>query len=158
MRKFTALALVFLFSLLLCACATGSQPTQLGTSDFSITLPEGYALTEDDMDEDQVAYYFKDDQSIDFDVYQWAKGDEYTLESEANAYAGEYGTTAEAVTVNGIGGMKYVSMEDYEGTQYTVLNYMFEDEVYIVELCFWTDGSTQEYADVDAILNTLKKN
>ena len=158
MRKFTALALVFLFSLLLCACGAGSQPTQLGTSDFSITLPEGYALTEDDMDEDQGAYYFKDDQSIDFDVYQWAKGDEYTLESEANAYADEYGTTAEAVTVNGIGGMKYVSMEDYEGTQYTVLNYMFEDEVYIVELCFWTDGSTQECADVDAILNTLKKN
>ena len=161
MKKITILALILIFALTLSACgnaAENKEPTQLGTSAFSIVLPKGYAQTEDDMDEDQIAYYYKDDKSIDFDVYQWAKGDNFTLESEANYYAAEYGTTAEAVTVNGIKGYKYVSSEEYEGNTYTVVNYMFEDDVYIVELCFWTVGTAEEYAAVDEILNTLKKN
>ena len=157
MKKIAILTLVLMLVLALAACGN-TKPTQLGTSDLSIVLPEGYALTEDDFDEDQVAYFYKDDNSIDFDVYQWAKGDEYTLESEANHFAAEYGTTAEAVTVNGIKGYKYVSSEEYEGKTYTVVNYMFEDDIYIIELCFWTDASAAEYAVVDEILNTLKLN
>ena len=125
---------------------------------FSIVLPEGYASTEDDFDEDQVAYFYKDDNSIDFDVYQWEKGDEYTLESEANHFAAECGTTAEVATVNGINGYKYASTEDYEGKTYTVVNYMFEDDTYIVETCFWTVNPDAEYAAVDEILGTLKQN
>ena len=158
MKKIAILTLALVLALSLFACANAGKPTQLGTSAFSIVLPEGYALTEDDMEEDQVAYYYKDDNSIDFDVYQWAKGDTYTLESEANAYAAKYGTVAESVVVNGINGMKYVSEEEYEGKSYTVVNYMFEDDVYLVELCFWTVGTTEEYKAVDGILNTLKKN
>jgi hypothetical protein len=158
MKKITILTLVLVFVLALSACANAAKPTQLGTSDFSIVLPDGYASTEDDFDEDQIAYFYKDDDSIDFDVYQWEKGDESTLESEANYFAAEYGTTAEAVTVNEIKGMKYVSLEEYEGTTYTVVNYMFEDDVYIVEICFWTAGNDAEYKAVDEILNTLKKN
>ena len=53
--------------------------------------------------------------------------------------------------------MKYVSKEDYEGNTYTVVNYMFEDDTYIVEICFWIVDTEAEYADVDAIINTLKK-
>jgi hypothetical protein len=158
MKKIVVLTFVLALILALAACGNNAKPTQLGTSDFSIVLPEGYALTEDDFDEDQVAYFYKDDNSIDFDVYQWEKGDEYTLDSEANYFAAEYGTTAEAVTVNGINGMKYVSAEDYEGNTYTVVNYMFEDDTYIVELCFWTIDNDAEYAAVDEIINTLKKN
>ena len=146
---------MLVFSLVAC---TNTKPTQLGTSDFSIVLPEGYALTEDDFDEDQVAYFYKDDTSVDFDVYQWAKGDDFTLESEAKYYATQYNTTAEAVTANGINGWKYVSVEDYEGKTYTVVNYMFEDDTYIVELCFWTVDTEAEYDAVDKIINTLKKN
>jgi hypothetical protein len=161
MKKITILALVLIFALTLSACgnaAENKEPTQLGTSAFSIVLPKGYAQTEDDMDEDQIAYYYKDDKSIDFDVYQWAKGDQYTLESEAIAYTAVYGTAPESVVINGINGMKYVSQEEFEGKVYTVANYMFEDDVYIVELCFWTVGTAEEYAAVDEILNTLKKN
>ena len=146
---------MLVFSLVAC---TNTKPTQLGTSDFSIVLPEGYALTEDDFDEDQVAYFYKDDTSVDFDVYQWAKGDDFTLESEAKYYATQYNTTAEAVTANGINGWKYVSVEDYEGKTYTVVNYMFEDDTNIVEICFWTVDSDAEYKAVDEILGTLKKN
>ena len=157
MKKIAVLALVLILVFALAACGN-AKPTQLGTSDFSLALPKGYTLTEDTLDEDQVAYFYKDDQSIDFDVYQWAKGDEYTLESEANYFAAEYGTTAEAVTINGIHGWKYVSAENYEGNTYTVVNYMFEDDTSIVEICFWTIDTDAEYADVDEIINTLKKN
>ena len=158
MKKIAILTFVLALVLTLAACGNNVKPTQLGTSDFSIVLPTGYAAAEDDMDEDQVAYFYKDDNSIDFDVYQWEKGDEYTLESEANHFATEYGTTAEAVTVNGIKGYKYVSSEDYEGNTYTVVNYMFEDDNNIIEICFWTVNTDAEYAAVDEIINTLKKN
>ena len=156
MKKFAVLTLVFVFAMALCSCA-GVKSTQLGTSDFSIVLPEGYAAANDEFAEDQVAYFYKDDNSVDFDVYQWAKSDEITLESEAKFYAAEYDTTAEAVTVNGINGWKYVSIEDYEGATYTVINYMFEDDTYIVEICFWTTNSDAELAVVDDIVETLKK-
>lgn len=86
-----------------------------------------YSSANDELDEDQIAYYYKNDNSIDFDVYQWEKGDQYTLESEANAFADVYGAVAEPVAINGINGMKYVSEEEYEGAVYTVVNYMFED-------------------------------
>lgn len=157
MKKIAILTLALMLVFALAACGS-TKPTQLGTSDLSIVLPEGYALTEDDFGEDQVAYFYKDDNSIDFDVYQWAKGDELTLESEANHYAAEYDTTAEAVTVNGMKGYKYVSAEDYEGESYTVVNYMFEDDTYIVEICFWTVGTEAEQIALDEIINTLKKN
>ena len=158
MKKITILTLLLALTLTFFACGNNTEPTRLGTSAFSIVLPDGYALTEDDLDEDQVAYFYKDDKSIDFDVYQWEKGDQYSLESEANAFAALYGTIAEEVKVNGIDAMKYVSKEDYEGNTYTVVNYMFEDDTYIVEICFWTVDTEAEYADVDAIINTLKKN
>lgn len=157
MKKLSILALILVFVFALFACGS-TKSTQLGTSDFSIVLPAGYALTEDDYDEDQVAYFYKDDKSIDFDVYQWERGDEYTLESEANYFATEYGTTAEAVTINGIYGYMYVSAEEFDGDTYTVVNYMFEDDVYIVELCFWTIDTDAEYEAVDEIINTLKRN
>ena len=86
------------------------------------------------------------------------KGDEYTLESEAKAFAAAYGATAETVTVNGINGWKYVSAEEYEGNTYTVVNYMFEDDTYIVELAFWTINTDEEYAAVDEIIGSLTKN
>ena len=64
MKKIAILALALLFVLALAACGNNVKPTQLGTSDFSIVLPTGYAAAKDDMDEDQVAYFYKDDNSI----------------------------------------------------------------------------------------------
>lgn len=159
MKKLATLTIALVMLLSITACA-GSEKNEikLGTSDFSIVLPEGYEKTDDDYDEDQIAYYYKDDESIDFDVYQWAKEDTYTLKSEAEYFAAQYGTVSESVVINGINGMKYVSEEEYDGYTYTVVNYMFEDEESIVELCFWTIDTDEEYAAVDVIINTLKKN
>ena len=52
MKKIAILTLVLMLVLALSACGN-TKPTQLGTSDFSIVLPDGYASTEDDFDEDQ---------------------------------------------------------------------------------------------------------
>ena len=157
MKKYVVLTLVLALTLALSSCFTPANQTQLGDTAYSIVLPEGYVSGEDEFAEDQIAYFYKDDESVDFDVYQWEKGEDFTLESEANHYAAEYGTTAEPVTVNGISGWKYVSVEDYEGLSYTVVNYMFEDDTYILEICFWTIDTEAEYEVVDGILKTLKK-
>lgn len=153
-----SISLALLMIVALAACGNSEPPaekTQLGTSKFFIELPEGFVETEDEFDEDQVAYYYKDDQSIDFDVYQWAKNDTYVLEEEAAYFAAEYGTTATEVTVNDIPGMQYISTEEYEGAEYTVVNYMFDDGENIVELCFWTINTVEELAAVDVIISTL---
>ena len=157
MKKMTALVLLLALTLTLFACGS-KEPTKLGTSAFSIVLPNGYELAEDDLDEDQVAYFYKDDKSIDFDVYQWKKGNLYTLATEASYFAATYGVTAEAVTINDIDGWKYVTAEEFDGKTYTVVNYMFEDDTYIVEICFWTVDTKAEYKAVDKIINTLEKN
>ena len=80
------------------------------------------------------------------------------MEAEAKAFAEFYGTVPESVVINEINGMKYVSEEEYDGAVYTVVNYMFEDDANIVELCFWTIDSEEEYDSIDEIINTLKQN
>ena len=158
MKKIMAVFLVILMVATLVACGNSNkenEKTQLGTSKLSLVLPKGFAATEDDLAEDQVAYYYKDDRSIDFDVYQWAKEGKYTLEEEAAYFAAEYETTASEVSVNGLPGMKYISVEEYDGKEYTVINYMFDDGKYIVELCFWTINTEEELALVDEIINTI---
>ena len=164
MKKILAFILLVVLSLSLVACG-GDKPaqmddnyTQIGTSEFSIILPEGYAETEDDFEEDQIAYYFKDDQSIDFDVYLWDKEGKYTLNEEAEYFASEYNATAEEIEINGISGMKYISKEVFDDNEYTVANYMFEDEKSIIELSFWTIDTEEEYKAVDEIIGTIKKN
>lgn len=157
MKKQYFIFLVMLFCLIMTGCSDKNY-TKIGTSDFSIIIPEGYVLTDDEFDEDQFAYYHKDNQSIDFDVYQWDKESKYTLEEEAEYFASQYDTTPEKIEINGIVGMKYISREIYEEYEYTVVNYMFEDEDSIIELSFWTVGSEEEYAAVLEIIETIKKN
>ena len=137
MKKLLALLLIAVFCLGMAACGADKY-TQIGTSAYSIILPEGYVATEDDFAQDQIAYYHKDDESIDFDVYQWDKEGKYELKEEAAYFASEYDAVAEEIEINGIGGMKYVSKEAFDGYEYTVVNYMFEDDKSIVELSFWT--------------------
>lgn len=131
--------------------------TQLGTSKFYIKLPTGYDKKTDDFSEDQIAYFYKDDESVDFDVYQWSKEGKYTLDEEANYFASEYDTTATKIFVNNIDGFKYISKETYDNYVYTVINYMFDDGDDIVEISFWTINNKEELETVDKIINTLIK-
>ena len=157
MKKVLGVILLVVLCFSMVACS-GDKYTKIGTSEFSIILPVGYVNTEDDFDEDQIAYYFKDDQSIDFDVYQWDKEGKYNLKEEAEYFAAEYDAVPEEIEINGISGMKYVSTETFDDNEYTVVNYMFEDEKSIIELSFWTIDTEEEYKAVDEIINTIKKN
>ena len=157
MKKVLSIILLIAFCFSMAACS-GDKYTQIGSSEFSFILPEGYAETEDDLEEDQIAYYFKDSESIDFDIYQWDKEGKYTLKGEAEYFAAEYNAVPEEIEIGDISGMKYVSKETFDGYEYTVLNYMFEDEKSIVELCFWTIDTEEEYKAVDEIISTIKKN
>ena len=157
MKKISIFILLAALCFSMISCGSDKY-TKIGTSEFSIILPEGYAATEDDFEEDQIAYYFKDNESIDFDVYQWDKEGKYTLKEEAEYYAAEYSAAAEEIEINGIKGMKYVSNETFDDAEYTVVNYMFEDEKSIVELSFWTIDTEEEHKAVDEIINTIKKN
>ena len=159
MKKFKNLIYVILASSILCTflgCAS-KNAEKLGETSFSIVLPKGYNLTEDEtVEEDQIAYYYKDDNSIDFDVYAWTK-ENYVLKDEAEFFATEYNTTAGEVSINGNDGYLYISIEEFENKLWTVYNYLFEDDKFILEIAFWTDGSEKEIADVNAILATLIK-
>ena len=107
MKKRYFIFLLAMLCLIITGCSNKNY-TQIGTSDYSIIIPKGYVETEDELSEDQIAYYHKDDKSIDFDVYQWDKDSQYTLESEAQYFAAQYNTTPEKININGIDGMKYV--------------------------------------------------
>lgn len=159
MKKFKNLFYVILATFILCSffsCAS-KKAEKLGETQFSITLPKGYNLTEDEeIEEDQIAYYYKDDASIDFDVYAWDK-ENFILKEEAEYFATEYNSTASEISVNGNDGYLYISEEMYDNVTWTVYNYLFEDNNYILELAFWTDGSEKEISDLNAILSTLKK-
>ena len=159
MKKFKNLIYVILASSILCTFlgCVSKNAEKLGETSFSIVLPSGYNLTEDEtVEEDQIAYYYKDDNSIDFDVYAWTK-ENYVLKDEAEFFATEYNSTATEVSVNGNDGYVYISKENYDDKLWTVYNYLFEDDKFILELSFWTDGSEKEIADVNEILSTLKK-
>ena len=149
--------LVCFFACTVIGCAQ-EKTEMLGETSFSILLPAGYKLTEDvDAEEDQIAYYYKDNKSIDFDVYAWEK-ENYVLKDEAQYFASEYNSTASEFSVNGIDGYVYISQEVYDDIEWTVYNYLFEDDKYIIEISFWTNNSEKELADVATILSTLKKN
>lgn len=159
MKKFKNLIYVILASSILCTFlgCVSKNAEKLGETSFSIVLPSGYNLTEDEtVEEDQIAYYYKDDNSIDFDVYAWSK-ENYVLKDEAEYFAAEYNSTATEVSINGNDGYVYISKENYDDKLWTVYNYLFEDDKFILEIAFWTDGSEKEIADVNAILATLIK-
>lgn len=159
MKNFKGL-IGFILVVLILGCFVGcatEKAEKLGDTSFSIILPEGYKLTEnEDLDEDQIAYYYKDDNSVDFDVYAWAK-ENYVLKEEAEYYATEYNSTVNEFSVNGIDGYLYISNELYDEVNWVVYNYMFEDDNNFVELCFWTDNSEEELVVVNSIISTLKK-
>ena len=131
----------------------------LGTSSLKITTPVTYTagdITEEDTDENQVAYYASEESKVDFDVYQWAKAEGETLESVAADEAAEYGAEAETMTVGDLTVMKYSAVEESEGTEYTTVTIIAEDGSDFVEVVFWLDGDDAE-AFVNSIIDTLTR-
>lgn len=155
-RTVTLLLAVLMLLGMLTACGEKTVTVQIDGTAYSMTLPEGYQKGALQMDEDQVAYYYKDENSLDFDVYVWDK-EGYVLEEEAKYFAEMYGAEVEKFTTEGAEGYRYISEEEFANETWTVYNYMFEDDNNIIELCFWTDNSTDEIAVVEGIIASLKK-
>lgn len=129
------------------------KPIFVGENGMMFWLPAGYHSAEDpDAEEYQTAYYRRGDDEMDFDVYEWAKEEGATAQSEAEAEAAEY----ENATVNteffrGIDIAWYETTEESDGETYTTRTYIFDVDPMFVELVFWMDGEEAEYM-VDSIL------
>ena len=127
----------------------------VGTTGFTITVPDDYRLRDvDDREEDQISYINSVMHDMDFDVYQFLK-EEKTLEEAAKEDAKEYGVEdVEMIKVNGFDVALYYSEEEYEGKTYPVSNYLFDTGDYFAEICFWLDGDDAEELS-ESIMNTL---
>lgn len=129
----------------------------LGSSALSITLHAEYKsgkVTEDDLADDQIAYYYSDNNPVDIDIYQWAKAEGETLTDAAQEDAALFDATVETKDVNGLECAFYAADETFEGDTFTTWNYLFDAGDSFVELVFWMDGADAE-ATVNEILSTL---
>lgn len=136
---------------------TSDYNVPIGISAYYLTVPGGYKegdCTDAERADDMVAYYYSDDSTMDFDLYQFAK-DGKTLEDYAKEECDQYsGTDLTASEINGIPVESYKSVEAYDGTDYNVISYLFEDNENFMEVCFWLDGDTAA-EEADAIIQTL---
>lgn len=160
-RRIIALLLCLM---LLAACAAaeaaGTKTFRLGTSAYTIEIPEDYVegeRTVEDIEDDMVAYLQSPESLLDFDVYQFSKDGypgalaDFTAEEAAEYEAAEVVTDGE---INGIAAAWYRATETYEGQTYATLTYVLEDGDDYVEIVFWLDGDSAE-EEAQAIIATL---
>ncbi len=148
---------------LLAACAvaeTGTKVFQLGTSVYTVEIDESFVegeRSEEDIQDDMVAYMQSPNTLLDFDVYQFSKeGYPDTLAEFAAQEAEDYGAV-EVVTdgeINGIAAAWYRAVEAYDDQEYATLTYVLEDGDEYVEITFWLDGEDAEQ-EAQAIIETL---
>lgn len=133
----------------------------LGDSSFSITPEKAFekgALTAEEADENQIAYYLSYETLVDIDVFQWTKATGETLFDAAAADAAEYDISeVKESTINGIQVFSYNAVDEFDGKEYPTTTYILEDGDIIVKLLFWLDGANPQ-AEVDAIMATCHYN
>ena len=138
---------------------------QLGSSNYSVSIPRSYrngeVTIEDTIEEvqaNQVAYYFSPDSAMDFDIYQFSRPNpEMSLEEFTKKTAADFnGSEVRTRMINGIEVGTYQSRESYDGIEYDVMSALIEDGDDYVEIVFWLDGETAEQ-EAAAILNTLSE-
>ena len=132
---------------------------ELGNSGLTIAPEKAYVkgeISEEDTDENQVAYYKSEETLVDFDVYEWAKATDETLTSASSAEAAEYEAEAEETEINGFAVAFYNATEESDGKEYKTVTYMIDNDDEFVEIVFWLDGENAE-AEVEAIMATLAK-
>ena len=134
---------------------------QLGSSNYSVFVPHAYRngeVTIEEVQANQVAYYFSPDSDMDFDIYQFFRPDpEMSLEAFTKKTAEDFnGSKARVRKINGIEVGTYLSREVYDGIEYDVMAALIEDGDDYVEIVFWLDGENAEQEATD-ILNTLSE-
>ena len=134
---------------------------QLGTSAYTLYAPDDFqqgSMTDEDVADDQVAYWYSEASLLDFDVYQFQRDEEdQTLADyvalEAEDYMGVNGLVTDG-EINGIPAGWYRAVEEYEEGEYDTITYVLEDGEDFVEVVFWLDGPSAE-EDALTIINTL---
>ena len=134
---------------------------QLGSSNYSVSIPHSYRngeVTIEEVQANQVAYYFSPDSAMDFDIYQFSRPDlEMSLETFTEKTAADFnGSEVRIRMINGIEVGTYQSREVYDGIEYDVMSALIEDGDDYVEIVFWLDGDNAEQ-QAEAILNTLSE-
>ena len=159
-RRIIALALCLMLLAGVSLAEAATKTYQLGTSAYTVEVPESYEegeLSQEDIEDDMVAYMVSPDTLMDFDVYQFSReGYPEALADFVEAEAAEY-EAVEVVTdgeINGIAVGWYRAVEKFDSQEYTTLTYVLEDGNDYVEIAFWLDGENAG-AEAQAIIDTL---
>ncbi len=138
-----------------------TKALRLGTSPFTIVVPVGFVegeMTQEDIEDDQVGYYYSNDTLLDFDVYQFNKdGYPNDLAIYTEEEISGYNSVSELVTdgeINGVPAAWYRTVEAYQDAEFNTLTYILDGGYEYVEVCFWLDGENAD-AEAKAIINTL---
>ena len=138
-----------------------TRTLRLGTSPFTIVVPAGFTegeMTQEDIEDDQVAYYYSNETLLDFDVYQFSKdGYPNDLATYVEEESSGYNSVSELVTdgeINGVPAAWYRTVEAYQNAEFNTLTYILDGGEEYVEICFWLDGDNAD-AEADAIIRTL---
>lgn len=133
----------------------------LGTSSFTLTVPDDYKqgeISDEDIADDQVAYWYSDASLLDFDVYQFSKeGLSPTLAEYVVEESSTYPAVTELVTdgeINLIPVAWYRAVDECEEGEYNTITYIFENGDEYIDVVFWLDGPTAE-AEADFIIHNL---
>ena len=139
----------------------GLEQIQLGTSPFNLYAPDDFqqgSMTDEDVSDDQVAYWYSEASLLDFDVYQFSKeGLPQTLAEDAQQEVADYPVISELVTdaeINGIPVAWYRTVEECEEGEYDTITYIMDTGDEYVEVVFWLDGLTAD-AEADYIIHNL---
>ena len=145
------------------AAQAATRTLRLGSSPFTLTVPTGFVegeMTQEDIEDDQVAYWYSNDTLLDFDVYQFGKdGYPDALADYAEDEISGYNEVTDLVIdgeVNGIPAASYRTVEEYQDVAFNTLTYILDGGNEYVEVVFWLDGDTAD-AEADAIIRTLKR-
>ena len=136
---------------------------RLGDSEYLITIPASFqagTMSEADLEDDQVGYYYSGETPLDFDVYQFDKEPaEITLADYIRDEAADYEgvTNLETdVELNEIPLGWYHAVEEYEGESYETVTMVLESGDQFVEIVFWLDGENA-ISEMETIVETLRR-
>ena len=132
---------------------------QLGSSSYAISVPHSYRngdVTIEEVQANQVAYFFSPNSKMDFDIYQFPRPHpELTFEEYVEKTAADFnGGSVRTRKINGIEVGVYKSREVYDGIEYDVMAALMEEGSECIEIVFWLDGENAEQ-EATTILSTL---
>ena len=132
---------------------------QLGSSSYAISVPHSYRngdVTIEEVQANQVAYFFSPNSKMDFDIYQFPRPHpELNFEEYLEKTASDFnGGSVRMRKINGIEVGTYKSREVYDGIEYDVMAALMEEGSECIEIVFWLDGENAEQ-EATAILKTL---